>query len=118
MGQENIQVPDGKGGYKTISANKFSDGAVADVSRQQKALDKEKKEAHEHRIGSAAEAFNKYHQAYATDYNLSEEELVKALYLEALNVKEFYPVELGGKERVDELCQEAFDWFEENKSKT
>lgn len=117
MPKEKIQMPDGSGNWKEVEAEKISDGDTADLNKQQKALDAEKQKAHEERVGKAAEKFNEYHKAYATDYALTEEELVKAVYLELLNLKEFYPKELGGPVRVDELCQETFEWFEENKNK-
>lgn len=71
--------------------------------------------ASEERIGAAAEAFNKFHKAYATDFNLREEELIAAMYLEVLNWQEFYPDELGGKERFKEICDQTWKWFEKNK---
>lgn len=117
MTTEKIQMPDGSGNWKEVEAKKISDGASADVDKQQKALNEEKQKAHEERVGKAAEKFNEYHKAYATDYALTEEELVKAVYLELLNLKEFYPKDLGGPKRVDELCEEVWAWFEENKNK-
>ncbi len=117
MTKEMVQMPDGEGGFKDVEADRFSDGATADNKKQQEKLDAERLQAHEERIGKAAEEFNRFHKAYATDYALTEEELVKTVYLELLNLKEFYPEELGGSKRVDELCREAFKWFEENKNK-
>jgi hypothetical protein len=117
MTTEKVQMPDGKGGFEEVEADKFSDGAAANVNKQQDKLNEEKQKAHEERVGSAAEAFNRYHKAYATDYGISEEELVKAVYLELLNLKEFYPADLGGEKRFDEMTEEVFAWFEQNKNK-
>ncbi len=115
--KEKIKMPDGRGGFIQMEADKFSDGATADIDRQQKKLNEEKLKAHEERVGKAAEKFNSFHKAYATDYGITGEEIVKAVYLELLNLKEFYPADLGGPPRVDELCGEVFEWFEENKNK-
>ncbi len=115
MSKELIDMPDGKGGFKKVEAEKFSEGAEADMSKQEKALQEEQQKAHEERVGKATEEFNRFHKAYATDYNLTEEELVKATYLELLNLKEFYPKELGGSARVDEVCREAWEYFEKHK---
>ena len=108
---ETISVPDGEGGFKDIQAERL-DGKSADRAKQEATIQKESEEAHESRVGAAAEAFNKMHKAYATDFNLTEEEVVKSMYLELLNWKEFYPKELGGTLRFDELCKEAWTWFE------
>jgi hypothetical protein len=113
---EKVKMPDGKGGYDERDAERF-DGSTANAEKQQAALNAKKLDAHETRVGLAAESFNAYHKAYATDYALTEEEIVKGVYLELLNLKEFYPADLGGPQRVDELCQEVFVWFEENKHK-
>ena len=109
---ELIQVPDGKGGFTEMEAERF-EGGTADRDKQNKILAEESKKAHEERVGSAAEAFNGYHKLYASDHALSHEELVKAVYLELLNLKEFYPPHLGGTARVDELCTETYSWFKE-----
>lgn len=110
--EEMVQMPDGKGGYIAISAERI-EGSKADVSKQQVVFDAEALKAHEARVGNAAEAFNGFHKAYATDHTLTEEELVKGIYLELLNLKEFYPKELGGEERFDELCSQTHRWFKE-----
>jgi len=114
--KEKISMPDGRGGYIQMEADKFSDGATANIDKQQQKLDEEKKKAHEDRVGKAAEKFNKFHKAYAMDHGITGEEIVKAAYLELLNLKEFYPSELGGPARVDELCGEVYTWFEKNKN--
>ena len=110
MTKEKIQVPDGKGGYVTTEAHRFSGGS-ADRDKQNERLRAEAKKAHEERVGKAAEAFNSYHKLYASDHALSGEEVVKAVYLEMLNIKEFYPADIGGPQRVDELCTEVYEWF-------
>lgn len=115
MSKEMVQIPDGNGGMIETEAEKFSDGASADAEKQQSRLDEEAAKAKETRIGAAAEAFNKYHKGYATDHRLSEDELVAAMHLELLNWREFWPKELGGVERFDEICDETYTWFEENK---
>jgi hypothetical protein len=110
MEKEKVQMPDGKGGYTTVEAERFS-GGTADRDKQNQKLKEEAKKAHEERVGHAAEAFNGYHKLYASDHELSAEEVVKAVYLELLNLKEFYPEEMGGQKRVDELCAETYEWF-------
>ncbi len=112
MSKETVKMPDGKGGYVEVEADKL-DGSKADSGKQEAAFNAESLKAHEERVGGAAEAFNKFHKAYATDYALTEEELVKGIYLELLNLKEFYPEELGGQERFDELCHQTHLWFKE-----
>lgn len=112
--KETVSVPDGKGGFKQVEADRF-DGQTADTSKQSEALQQEASQASEERVGAAAEAFNAMHKAYATDFNLTEEEVVKAMYLELLNWKEYYPPKLGGSQRFDELCKESWEWFEANK---
>lgn len=114
MVKEKVQIPDGGGGYSEVEADRV-DGQQADANRQNEQLQKEAQKAHWTRVGKGAEAFNKFHKAYATDFSLTEEELIKVMYLEILNWKEFYPEDLGGSQRFDELCKEAWAWFEENK---
>jgi len=112
MVEEMVKMPDGKGGYVEVAAQRL-DGSTADVDKQQTAFNAEALKAHEERIGKAAETFNNFHKAYATDNALTEEELVKGVYLELLNLKEFYPKELGGEDRFDELCKQTHQWFQE-----
>ena len=112
MAEEMVKMPDGKGGYVEVAAERLN-GSTADAGKQQVAFDEEALKAHEERIGKAAEVFNGFHKAYATDNALTEEELVKGVYLELLNLKEFYPTELGGEERFDELCKQTHQWFQE-----
>lgn len=117
MSTEKVLVPDGHGGYKKIDAVKISDGQQADAHRQNKILVEEALKASLERIAKAAEAFNKMHKVYATDYALEVDELIKAMYLEILNWKEFFPKELGGPAQFDVYCKEIYDWFVENKNK-
>ena len=112
-----VMMPDGSGGYKQVDAEKFSDGSSAQQKKQEALLQEEAAKASWDRIGKAAESFNKMHKAYGTDFNLEAEEVVKAMYLEILNWREFYPRAMGGPERFDALCKEVFGWFEENKNK-
>ncbi len=110
MTKEMVQMPDGKGGYTEVEAERFS-GGTADRDKQNKILAAESMKAHEERVGQAAESFNKFHKLYASDHSLDAEEVVKGVYLELLNLKEFYPDHMGGKKRVDEICTETFEWF-------
>lgn len=96
-------------------ATKINDGNSADNKKQQETFTKEQEKAREERIGKAAQAFNKYHLAYANDYNLETEEVVAAAFLENLNCREFFPKRLGGKEGYDKICKEIAAWFEQNK---
>lgn len=112
MAEETVKMPDGKGGYVEVQAERL-EGSEADVGKQEAAFNAEALKAHEERVGKAAESFNAFHKAYATDHALTEEELVKAVYLELLNLKEFYPAEIGGEERFDELCTQTHRWFKE-----
>ena len=114
MTKEMIQMPDGKGGFIEMEAEKFSGGA-ADRNKQNEILQAEAQKAHEERVGKAAEAFNGYHKLYASDHGLTGEEVVKAVYLELLNIKEFFPESMGGQKRIDELCTETYEWFQTQK---
>ena len=114
---EKVMMPDGHGGYKQVDAQKFSDGSKAKKDKQEAVLHKEAAKASWERIGKAAENFNGMHKSYGTDFNLEAEEVVKAMYLEILNWREYYPLDMGGPERFDALCKEVFAWFEENKNK-
>jgi hypothetical protein len=115
--KEIIEIPDGQGGMIETEAEKFSSGSKADTTRQQKTLEEEARKAREHRIGTAAEAHNNYVKAYATDHNMELEEIVAAMHLDMLNWREFYPKEEGGTKRYDEICDNTYLWFEENKNK-
>lgn len=117
MASEKIKIPDGMGGFKLVDANKFSDGSNANYNKQESILVTEAANASWERVGHAAEYFNKVHRIYATEQSLDTEELVRAVYLELLNMKEFFPKDLGGPDKFDEFCKEAFAWFEENKGK-
>lgn len=94
---------------------KVSDGATADKDRQEKEFKTKQAEARTERIGHAAEIFNKYHVAYASEHNLEPDELVAAVFLENLNCREFYPSRLGGPAGYDQICQQVSDWFQKNK---
>lgn len=109
-----IEIPDGSGGYKKVMAEERP-GQTAKNQPQQERFAQEQEKAAWERIGYAAEAFNRYHKAYGTDSGLSQEELVAAAYLENLNLREFYPPELGGPEGYDKICKEVWEWFEKNK---
>lgn len=115
---EKVLVSDGHGGYKQIDAVKVSNGSQANAEKQTKVLMEAAVKASHERIGLAAEAFNKMHKAYATDYALEVDELIKAMYLEILNWKEFFPKDLGGPAQFDVYCKEIYDWFVMNKDKT
>lgn len=106
-------VPDGSGGYTFANAKRFSDGSKANKKKQTDILNDE----HWKRVGEATEYFNRVHKLYATDQGLSVEEFAKALYLELLNCKEFFPKDLGGPRKFDEYCKAAYDWFQANKDK-
>lgn len=109
-----VKVPDGKGGYVEITAERIA-GQKADEQKQQRAMEKSLDKWS--RVTRATEQFNKYLRAYGNDYNLTREELAQALYLEILNWKEFWPADLGGPAHFDMLSKEVWDWFQENKTK-
>lgn len=112
--KKEIQVPDGAGGFKTVMADTHP-GKTFD-GQDKRFFEKQEELAWE-RIGRAAEAFNAFHKAYGTDHGLSQEELIAAAYLENLNLREFYPTDLGGASAYDEHCKKVWAWFERNKNK-
>jgi len=112
-----IAVPkgDGSGEMKEVVPDHVHEGKT--FEGQEERFTKHRENEAWERIGKAAQDFNKYHQAYATDHNLSPEELVAATYLENLNMRYFYPEDLGGPDHYDTLCKSVWEWFEENKDK-
>lgn len=92
-------------------------GQSVDMSRSKKVFVEAQETAWWERVGKAAESFNAMHQAYALDYHLTPEEIAAAVYLENLNMREFYPADLGGLKGYDELCKAVWAWFEKQKNK-
>lgn len=92
-------------------------GQTVDLKKSQEIMADAQEKAAWERIGRAAEAFNKMHQAYATDYALTPEELSCAVYLENVNMREFFPEDLGGTKGYDALCKAVWNWFSEQKNK-
>jgi len=88
-------------------------GQTANNAKQLEALEK----SHWQRVGAAAERFNQHLKMYGNDYNLTQEEIAQALYLEVLNWKEFWPDAQGGPAKFDELSKEVWNWFQANKDK-
>jgi hypothetical protein len=115
MSKETIDVPTGVGSVP-VSMEKHA-GQSVDITRSNKILAEAAERTSWERIGKATEAFNAMHQAYATDFGLTAEELSAAVYLENLNMREFFPAELGGLKGYDELCKATWAWFEEQKNK-
>ena len=114
MEDTKVTLPDGKGGFVTVDAKSHPGKTFPDPSKK---IQEESEKAAWERIGKAAENFNGYHKIYGTDYALETEELIGAMYLEILNWREFYPKELGGVERFDQICKLVNDWFQENKNR-
>lgn len=110
-----IQVPAGNGTMKDVVPDAIHEGQT--FEGQEARLIELSEDAAWERIGKAAHAFNAFHKAYGRDHGLTHEELVAATYLENLNMKFFYPEELGGPERYDEQCKKVYEWFQENKDK-
>jgi hypothetical protein len=92
-------------------------GQTVNLERSNKAMAEAREKASWERIGTTTESFNSMHQAYASDYGLTPEELAAAVYLENLNMREFFPEDLGGKQGYDTLCKAVWEWFEEQKKK-
>lgn len=110
-----IEIPDGQGGMKKVVPDGVHQGKT--FEGQDKRFMEEQEKAAWERIGRAAESFNAFHKAYATDHGLTREELIGAAYLENLNLREFYPQEFGGPKEFDEVCKRVWEWFELNKNK-
>lgn len=111
-----LQVPDGRGGMRDVTIEKEWRSKGADKERADKARKEAEEKAFWQSVGRAAEAYNKFHKIYATDHNLTPEEEAAAVYLELLNIREFFPQELGGSKRYDEICKGVWEWFEKNKN--
>lgn len=90
-------------------------GQSANASKQQQAFQAAQEKTHWEQVGKAAESFNRYLHQYSSDYNLSQEEMAQALYLEVLNWKEFWPAAQGGPAKFDELSKDVWNWFQANK---
>lgn len=115
MSKEVVDVPTGVGAVPVEMTR--HDGQSVNMERSNAILAEAREKNSWDRIGKAAEAFNKMHQAYATDFGLTEEELSAAVYLENLNMRDFFPPNLGGPEAYDKLCKATWEWFEEQKKK-
>lgn len=115
MTKETIEVPTGVGSVP-VSMERHP-GQSVDIDRSNKILAEAAERTSWERIGKTAEAFNAMHQAYATDFGLTAEELSAAVYLENINMREFYPTDLGGPNGYDELCKATWEWFKQQKNK-
>lgn len=93
------------------------DGQSVDMDKSKKVFQEAQENAWWERVGKATEAFNAMHLSYAKDFHITPEEVAAAVYLENLNMREFYPAEMGGKEGYDELCKAVWSWFEQQKKK-
>jgi hypothetical protein len=93
-------------------------GKSVDLAKSKKIFTETQETSWWERVGKTAEAFNRMHLAYANDYQLDPEEIAAAVYLENLNMREFYPTNLGGLKSYDELCVATWKWFEEQKKKS
>jgi hypothetical protein len=111
-----IAVPDGRGGMRDAQIEHTHKGGTGDAEKAMAARAKVEESSFWKRVGKATEAYNKFHKIYATDHELTPEEEAGAVYLELLNIREFFPVELGGTKRYDELCKLVWEWFEKNKN--
>jgi hypothetical protein len=111
---QDIQYPDGKGGYTTIKGEKFTDGAQADPKKMEKVMDQVRMRMDRIKlIADAAQDLNKMHLDYADEQGLNAEELVASLSLELYNCREFFPDDLGGPARFDKITEEIYEWFQE-----
>jgi thymidine phosphorylase len=99
--------------WTTMKPPEDSKGASVDINKQKKILIENMEKAAQERIGNAAEAFNKYHLAYAKDHGLDIDELISAIYLEMLNCRQFHPAEHGGTPAFDKTCENVYVWFQE-----
>jgi hypothetical protein len=111
-----IKVPDGRGGMREAPVEHEHRGGTADQTKAEAARAKVEEASFWKRVGHATEAYNSFHKIYATDHELTPEEEAAAVYLDLLNIREFFPKELGGTERYDELCKVVWTWFEQNKN--
>ena len=114
MSQED-STPTGK--PQTPPNMQRTEGKSVDMAKSQKVFLDAQETAWWERVGKATEAYNAMHQSYATDYHLAPEEVAAAVYLENLNMREFYPAELGGMKGYDDLCKAVWTWFEQQKKK-
>lgn len=93
-------------------------GKSVDIEKSKKIFTATQEASWWERVGKAAEAFNRMHLAYANDYKLEPEEIAAAVYLENLNMREFYPTSLGGLPSYDALCKATWEWFGQQKKKS
>jgi len=113
---ETIKIPDGRGGMRDAPVEHEHPGGTGDKTKAEIARAKVEETSFWKRVGQATEAYNRFHKIYATDHELTPEEEAGAIYLEVLNIREFFPAELGGTKRYDELCKIVYEWFERNKN--
>jgi hypothetical protein len=109
-----IQVRDDKGGYVEVEQNKYYN-PKADAKRQQELIHQAQEVARWDRVGTACERFDTLQKVTGKEMALSEEEMVAAMYLSLLNWQYFYPEELGGMARFQEVCAEVQTWFNDHK---
>jgi len=95
-----------------ITATKV-EGSSVNKSKQEEAMSEAVDNAFWERISDAAKSFNKFHSSYARDFGLTELELVSATFLENLNLREFFPKEVGSSEAYDEITSKVYSWFQE-----
>jgi len=111
MPKELIDFPDGKGGMMRVEAERHP-GKTHNEEKAAKIFDKAVTESTWIRVAKAAESFNKFHRAYATENGLTEEEFAAAVYLENLNMRTYFPANLGGAQYYDKICKLTWEEFE------
>ncbi len=106
-----IELPDGKGGFLKVEAERRDGQTIKDPERQQAIHAKEQQNAFWKRVGQAATRFNAMEKAYGTEAALTEEEMFAAKYLDLLNWQHWFPKELGGPAHATDICKTVQAWF-------
>lgn len=108
-----IDVPDGKGGWKKIEANKVP-GSRQNKDKADRAMAQAQETDFFKRVGTCTQAINDFVKLYGQDHGLTKEEVIAAVYLENCNNRHFFP---DGTVKFDTVCKDVWAWFQENVNK-
>ena len=128
---QKIRISNGKNGYVEVAAPEvdktYAEQVVQEKAlmprdetqrqKQQEGYDQKAEEYFWQAVAAGAERFNELEKLAGTEMSLSEEMMVAAKYLDLLNWEHYFPKELGGRDKVAQICQAVQSWFNEQVSR-
>ena len=104
-----VRMPDGKGGWKETETTMEPVTVKTDAKKTQGKLQSAQEEDFFARVGACTAALNRFLEIYRNDHELSDPEIVAAVYLENINNRTYFP---EGVKQYDKICSDVWDWFQ------